>query len=282
MRQIKDLKEMQAFSVKARVRGKTVGFVPTMGHLHDGHLSLVEAARARCDIVVISIFVNPLQFGANEDFDRYPRDLKKDKKQLQHFDVDVLFTPMAADMYPEGYRTFVEVEGLSKKLCGLSRPQHFRGVATVVTKLFNIVSPDMAFFGEKDYQQLMIIKQLVRDLSLSIEVIGQPTVREFDGLAMSSRNSFLSPKERQQAAIIYQALSLGKQEIEKGERDKYKLQLRMRSMIGTIPSIRLDYLMMVDPDTLLEKKDLGGRTLIAVAAYFGKTRLIDNVLIEAK
>ncbi|MBI5399611.1 pantoate--beta-alanine ligase [Candidatus Saganbacteria bacterium] len=282
MKLIKDPQGMHSFSLKAKYRGKTIGFVPTMGYLHEGHLSLVEAARGKSDVVIVSIFVNPLQFGANEDFDRYPRDFNHDKKQLQNFDVDVLFIPSRDDIYQESHRTFVDVEGLSKRLCGISRPALFRGVTTILAKFFNIVSPDFVFMGEKDFQQLLIVRQMVRDLNLPVEVIGLPTVREFDGLAMSSRNKYLSPKERQNAAVLCQALNLGRQEIEKGERDKHKLLLRLRSLVGTIPSIRLDYLVMVDPDTLAEKKDLNGRTLLALAAYFGKTRLIDNILVEAK
>ena len=196
MREIKKLKEMQAFSLKAKQRGKTICLVPTMGYLHEGHLSLVEAAKKKGDITVVSVFVNPLQFGPSEDIARYPRDLARDKKLLKNFEVDVLFLPAASQLYPDDFKAFVEVEGLSKKLCGRTRPTHFRGVTTIVAKLFNLVMPDFAFFGEKDYQQQIIIKKMVRDLNFPVQVISLPTIREFDGLAMSSRNQSLTPKER--------------------------------------------------------------------------------------
>ncbi|MFH1347684.1 MAG: pantoate--beta-alanine ligase [Candidatus Margulisiibacteriota bacterium] len=282
MRIIKDPQEMSAYSLKAKCRGKTIGLVPTMGYLHEGHLSLVEAARAKADIVVVSIFVNPLQFGPSEDLNHYPRDIKRDKKLLKDIEVDVLFLPAAAKMYAKDHKSYIEVQGLSKKMCGISRPAHFRGVTTVVAKLFNIVIPDYAFFGEKDYQQQVIIKKMVKDLSLPVQIISLPTVREFDGLAMSSRNKYLTGQERKQAAILYQALSLAKQEIEKGETNRHKLLLRLRSLIGTVPNIRLDYLVFADPETLEEKKTLKGKILIALAAFMGKTRLIDNVVVNAK
>ena len=273
---------MHAYSLKAKCRGKTIGFVPTMGCLHEGHLSLVEATRAKSDIVVVSIFVNPIQFAPSEDLNRYPRDLKRDKKLLKNFKVDVLFLPTAAKMYSQEQTCFVEVQSLSKKMCGLSRPTHFRGVTTVVAKLFNIVLPDYAIFGEKDFQQQVIIKKMVEDLNLPVKVISLPTVREFDGLAMSSRNQYLSAKERKQAAILYQALLQAKQEIDQGERNSHKLLLRLRSLIGTVPNIRLDYIVFTDPETLEEKKTLKGKILVALAVYLGKTRLIDNMVIDAK
>lgn len=273
---------MHDYCLKMKARGKTIGFVPTMGALHDGHLSLVEAARKKSDIVVVSVFVNPLQFGPSEDFAQYPRDLKKDLNLLKNFEVDILFLPKEADMHPKGYKTYVEVEGLSKKMCGRSRPDHFRGVTTVVAKLFNIILPDFTFFGDKDFQQQVIIKQMVKDLILPIEIINLPTVRDFDGLALSSRNKYLNPKERKSAIIIYKALSQVKQEIEKGEKDLRKILLRIRSLIGTEPSIRLDYVVIVDPETLEEKDKIKGKMLIALAACLGKARLIDNVLVEAK
>jgi len=281
MREIKKLKEMPAFSLKAKQRGKTICLVPTMGYLHEGHLSLVEAAKKKGDITVVSVFVNPLQFGPSEDLARYPRDLARDKKLLKNFEVDVLFLPAAAQLYPDEFKTFVEVEGLSKKLCGRTRPTHFRGVTTIVAKLFNLVMPDFAFFGEKDYQQQIIIKKMVRDLNFPVQVISLPTIREFDGLAMSSRNQYLTPKERESATVLYRALLLAKQEIEKGEKDPHRLLLRMRSLIGAEPTVRLDYIAIVDPQNLEDKKRLDGQSLIALAAFLGKARLIDNIVVTA-
>lgn len=272
---------MQVFSFKAKQRGKTICLVPTMGYLHEGHLSLVEAAKKKGDITVVSVFVNPLQFSPSEDLSRYPRDLTRDKKLLNNFEVDVLFLPDAFQLYPKDFKTFVEVEGLSNKLCGRSRPTHFRGVTTIVAKLFNLVMPDFAFFGEKDFQQQVIIKKMARDLNFPVQIISLPTVREFDGLAMSSRNQYLTPKERDAATILYRALTSAKQAIEKGERDPHRLLLRMRSLIGSEPSIRLDYIAIVDPQNLEEKKKIDGTVLIALAAYLGKARLIDNIIVKA-
>ena len=271
---------MQAFSLKAKQRGKTIGLVPTMGYLHEGHLSLVEAAKKKGEITVVSIFVNPLQFSPSEDLARYPRNLARDKKLLKNFAVDVLFVPAASLLCPGDFKTFVELEALSKKLCGHSRPTHFRGVTTIVAKLFNLVLPDFAFFGEKDFQQQVIIKKMARDLNFPVQIISLPTIREFDGLAMSSRNQYLTPKERESAAILYRALILAKQEIEKGERDPRRLLLRLRSLIGTEPSIRIDYIAMVDPQSLEDKKKIEGSVLIALAAYLGKARLIDNIIVS--
>ena len=281
MRIIKELKEMHSYSLKAKRRGKTIGLVPTMGYLHEGHLSLVAAAREKSELVVVSIFVNPAQFSPAEDFSRYPRDLKRDKKLLRNFDVDVLFLPEAGKMYPEGYKTYVEVDGLSRKMCGRTRPAHFRGVTTIVAKLFNIVLPDFAFFGEKDFQQQIIIKRMARDLNLPIEVPALPIVREYDGLAMSSRNKYLTPKEREKATILYKALCLAKREIENGERDANKILFRLRSLIGTVPSLRLDYVIIANPETLEETKKIKGKLLIALAGHLGKARLIDNIIVEA-
>jgi pantoate--beta-alanine ligase len=279
MREIKNPGEMYLYSLKAKSHGKKVGFVPTMGALHEGHLSLVAEARKKCDIVVVSIFVNPLQFAPSEDFAAYQRNLRKDKKLLRNFGIDILFVPDAGKIFPAGFKTFVEVDALSKKMCGRSRPTHFRGVTTIVAKLFNIVNPDLAYFGEKDYQQQLIIKQMAADLDLPVEVVALPTVREFDGLAMSSRNARLSQRERRSAAILFKALSLGQREIAGGERDLNKLLFRMRALIGSEPTVRLDYLVAVDPETLQEVKAIRHRGLFAVAAYIGKTRLIDNLIV---
>jgi len=282
MRVIQTLNEMRSYSLKMKARGKTLGFVPTMGALHEGHLSLIEEARQRADIVVVSIFINPLQFSPREDLARYPRDLKRDKKLLKNFDIDVLFLPRAQDLYPKGFSSYVEVEGLSRIMCGKARPGHFRGVATVVAKLFNLVSPHYAFFGEKDFQQQVLIKRMVRDLDFPVEIIALPTVREFDGLAMSSRNKYLSPPERKAATILYKALSYAKKDIEDGEVNARKILLALRNLIGTEPLIKLEYAVMVDPKTLAEVKKIKKRALIALAARVGKARLIDNLLIKTK
>ncbi|MGB9613754.1 MAG: pantoate--beta-alanine ligase [Candidatus Margulisiibacteriota bacterium] len=282
MREIRKIKEMYLFAQKAKAYGKTIGFVPTMGALHEGHLSLVAEARRRCDLVVVSIFVNPTQFGPNEDYRCYPKQLSKDKKLLKDLEVDVVFVPEAAEMYPKGFRSWVEVEGLSNKMCGRSRPGHFRGVTTVVAKLFHIVCPDIAFFGEKDFQQQVIIKQMVKDLNFAVKIVALPTVREFDGLAMSSRNAYLNVQERKSATILYRALCLAKDEILKGERDPKKIIYKMRTFMGSEPKLRLDYVTIVDPNTLEEVPRIKGRVLIALAAYLGKARLIDNMLVEGQ
>jgi len=271
---------MWSFSERSRANGKSIAFVPTMGYLHAGHLSLVEAARRKADIIVVSIYVNPTQFGPKEDLKRYPKDLRRDQKLLKDLDVDMLFLPRTKDMYPDGFDSYIEVKGLSQKLCGASRPAHFRGVATIVAKLLNIVAPDYAFFGEKDFQQLVIIKKMVKDLDLPVKVISGPTVREFDGLAMSSRNKYLSAEQRKSATILYRALSLAKQEIANGARDPKKIIRQMRSAIKKEPVTKLDYLAVVDPETLDHIQRIRGKALIALAAYIGKARLIDNLLIE--
>jgi len=282
MRTIKDLQEMHSYSMKMKRRGKSIGLVPTMGYLHEGHLSLVEAARKKADLVVVSIFVNPAQFGPGEDFSRYPRDLKRDRKLLNNFEVDVLFLPDAPKMFSGEHQSYVEVEGLSQKMCGRSRPTHFRGVTTVVAKLLNLVSPDYAFFGEKDFQQLLIIKKMVKELNFPVEIIALPTVREFDGLALSSRNQYLNPKQRKAAAVLYQALCLAKKEIENGERNPHKIIAQMRSLLSAAPGVRLDYLVLADPETLIELKKIKRKVLVALAADVGPARLIDNLLVEAK
>ncbi len=282
MREIKDLPEMRIYSQKARAHGKRVGFVPTMGALHEGHLSLMAAAKQKADAAVVSIFVNPIQFGPSEDYARYPRNLRKDKKLLKDMGVDILFLPETSDVFPAGFKTFVEVEALSKKLCGRTRPAHFRGVATVVAKLLNIVNPDFAFFGEKDFQQQVIIKQMVKDLDLPVEIVSLPTVREFDGLAMSSRNAYLTPRERKSATILYKALCLAKEEVARGEKDHKKILFRMRSLIASEPGVRLDYAAAVDPETLEEVKKISGKVLFALAAYLGKARLIDNMEVDSR
>lgn len=282
MKLIKNPEEMHKFASNIRAKGKTIGLVPTMGYLHDGHLSLVEEAKRRSDVVVVSIFINPAQFGPGEDLKKYPKDLGRDKALLKSFDVDILFYPKVKDIYPEGFNTFVEVRGLPDKLCGRSRPAHFRGVTTIVAKLFNTVSPTYAFFGEKDYQQQLIIKRMVKDLDLPVEVVSLPIIREFDGLAMSSRNKYLSSKQRKSAASLYRALSFAKQGVEGGEKGSKKIISQMRSLIKKSHDVKIDYISIVDPQTLCDVKTIKGPVLIAVAAYIGKARLIDNILASAK
>jgi pantoate--beta-alanine ligase len=258
-------------------RDGSVGFVPTMGYLHKGHLSLVEAARAANEHVVVSIYVNPTQFGPAEDFAAYPRDLARDSAMLRSAGVDALFAPTDEEMYPDGYATTVRVEGtLTAGLCGASRPGHFAGVTTVVTKLFNIVRPTRAYFGEKDAQQLAVIRRMTVDENLDVDIIGCPTVREPDGLAMSSRNAYLSPTERISALSLVRALDLADSLIQDGERDVATLRKRLLGHFESVEKARVDYVEFVDAGTLVPVERVHGRTLLALAVYIGRTRLIDN------
>lgn len=278
---IKKPPEMQAESLRRRQAAQSIGFVPTMGALHDGHLSLVRRARQENDTVVVSIFVNPTQFGPGEDFRRYPRDLQGDLEKLEGLDPDIVFVPEVADMYADDHCTVVEVGGaLSGTLCGTSRPGHFRGVTTVVAKLFNIVLPTRAYFGEKDYQQLQVIKRMVRDLNFPVEIVPMPIVREPDGLAMSSRNQYLAPEERGDALVLGEALDDFRQRVAGGERDALKLAQKMSELIESVPSAEIDYVAVVDAETLEDVATLSGRTLAALAVRFGDTRLIDNTVVE--
>jgi pantoate--beta-alanine ligase len=264
-----------------REQDRTIGLVPTMGALHEGHLSLVREARRMCDIVVVSVFVNPTQFGPTEDYEHYPRDLTKDTALLTDYNVDYIFAPAAEEIYPKDFSTYVNVGGLSKLLEGETRPGHFRGVATVVAILFNTVRPDFAFFGQKDAQQAVIIKRMVRDLSFDTEIVVLPTVREDSGLAISSRNLYLDSEEQQSAAVIHQGLKAAKQAYKKGERHAAKLIETVRTTIETEPRVRVDYVSVVDAETLEKLDKLDERPmLIAVAAYVGKTRLIDNTMLN--
>ncbi|MGO9649249.1 MAG: pantoate--beta-alanine ligase [Terriglobales bacterium] len=268
---------------KARVLmrpDRGVGLVPTMGALHEGHLSLVRAARARCDSVVVSIFVNPLQFGPNEDLAKYPRTFERDCELLEREKVDILFTPSVEDMYPKNAVTYVTVEGMSDRLCGRSRPGHFRGVTTVVAKLFHIVEPELAFFGQKDAAQCAIIHRMVRDLNLPVEIVPCPIVREADGLAMSSRNAYLSTQERKSALVLYRALTAVKSRFDQGERSVGRLVETGKQVLSQEPGARLDYLEIVDPDSLQSVEVVEKTALAAVAALVGNTRLIDNVLLS--
>lgn len=278
---VRRVNHMKEIAREARGRGKKIGFVPTMGYLHEGHLSLVRRAAEISDLTVVSIFVNPTQFGPREDLERYPRDLARDTDLCAQEGVDVLFNPETADVYPEGYRTMVEVEGLSQVMCGVSRPSHFGGVATVCLKLFHIVKPTYAVFGQKDYQQLLIIRRMVRDLNLDVEVLAGPTVREEDGLALSSRNTYLAPAAREAAPVLYRALQEGRRLIlEEGEREAEAVDAAMREVLDRAPEARLDYLAITDPESLEPLGRLSGEALLALAAYFGNTRLIDNILVK--
>ena len=274
---------MSSIARKVRRENKTVGFVPTMGSLHEGHLALVKEARQMCDVVIVSIFVNPTQFGEGEDFGTYPRDLTLDAALLTEYDVDFIFAPETQEIYGDGFSTYVYVEGLTETLEGASRPGHFRGVATVVTILFNTVRPDFAFFGSKDAQQVGVIKRLTRDLGFEIEIIVVPTVREESGLAISSRNAYLSDEERQKASIIYQALREAKIAFKDGERNGAKLAQIVQDKIESEPSARIDYVAVVDNDLLepVEKIE-GSEVLVAVAVRFGKVRLIDNIVLNRR
>lgn len=270
---------MTALSKEARRAGKRIGFVPTMGALHAGHLSLVRAARARTDLVVVSIFVNPTQFGPNEDFGKYPRTLERDLKMLSSEKADCVFLPAVEEMYPAGAASWVTVDGLSERLDGRSRPGHFRGVTTIVSKLFNIVHPDSAFFGQKDAAQAAVIRKMVRDLNFDIEIVVCPIVRESDGLAMSSRNAYLSPNERKQAAALYRSLMRVQTLADQGEAASSRLIAAGKEIIGEDPEVRLDYFEIVNPDTLEPLPDISRGALVAVAAYLGSTRLIDNIVL---
>ncbi len=280
MRTITRVAEMKAASAAWRKEGKAIGFVPTMGSLHEGHLSLVRESCRRADVTVVSVFVNPTQFGPQEDFARYPRDLARDAALLEAEGVDVLFHPHESEMYRPGYRTYVEVHGLQDRLCGASRPGHFRGVATVVNKLFNIVRPDLAFFGWKDAQQLILLQRMIRDLDMDVEIVGLPLVREPDGLAMSSRNAFLSPPERKAATVLSRSLKNAEEAIRAGERDAGKLLAIIKSAIETEPLVRIDYVEIVDQGSLEPLATVAGDILIALAVFAGATRLIDNIRIR--
>jgi pantoate--beta-alanine ligase len=277
---VSDPGDMQAVSLAWRKLGQQIALVPTMGYFHDGHLALMRYGRQHGDRLVVSLFVNPTQFGPSEDLDRYPRDLKQDAARARKVGVDVLYTPAAADMYPPGYQTYVSVEDLSQPMCGASRPGHFRGVATVVLKLFHQVLPHLAIFGEKDYQQLAVIKRMVADLNVAVEVVGRPIVREADGLAMSSRNSYLSPEERRSALGLYQALTEARVLAASGENNADKILSGVKQTLSANPHTRLDYAVLVDPATLQNVGTIHGSARLAVAAWVGTTRLIDNMLLE--
>jgi len=279
MKIIESIDEMQRLSTAARAVGTTIALVPTMGYLHEGHASLMREGRRVGGLLVTSIFVNPTQFGEGEDFTTYPRDMERDMKIAAAAGVDLIFAPAAAAIYPDGYQTFVEVENLTLPLCGANRPGHFRGVTTVVCKLFNIVQPCLALFGKKDYQQLAVIRKMVADLNIPVDIIGMPIVREADGLAMSSRNSYLSPTERSAALCLSRSIEAVRALYQRGEKDPSILRERVMEEIGAEAAAVIEYVEMRDGDTIEEIRKADGRTLLALAVRIGKTRLIDNCIL---
>ena len=279
---INDIRIMQERSSAARRKGERIAFVPTMGFLHAGHLSLLQEGRRRGDLLVLSIFVNPTQFGAGEDFASYPRDLAADAELARGAGVDVIFAPEAHQMYPAGYATYVDVEGLTETLCGASRPGHFRGVTTVVTKLFNIVAPDVALFGCKDFQQLAVIRCMSADLNLPVEIVGMPIVREPDGLALSSRNVYLSPGQRQQALVLSQGIARARELAGSGVESVGEILAVLRALIEEQTEARIDYLQICHQQTLQEQERLEADSVLLMAVFIGKTRLLDNALLFSR
>ena len=280
MKIIKSVKEMQAEAERLRNEGKTIGFVPTMGYLHEGHLSLMRIAKSHADVVVISIFVNPTQFGPEEDLDKYPRDFQQDERLANEVGVDVIFYPSVHEMYPREYHTYVNVEEITETLCGASRPDHFRGVTTICTKLFHAVKPHFAVFGQKDAQQAAVIRRMIKDLDFDMEIIVGPIVREKDGLAMSSRNVYLTPPQRQDALSLHQSLRMADDMIKNGERNANTIIRAMRDHIESKKYTRIDYISIVHPETLKSLQKIQARGLIALAVFVGNTRLIDNITTE--
>ena len=280
MKIIKSVSDMSAEAARLREEGKRISFVPTMGNLHEGHLSLMRMANPLGDVLVISIFVNPLQFEPGSDFDAYPRTFQDDLEKCEAVGVDIVFAPTEPDLYPEGFQTTVEVTEVSKGLCGDFRPGHFKGVATVVLKLFNIVKPHVAVFGEKDFQQLCVIRRMVKDLNLDVEIVGHPTVREPDGLAMSSRNQYLSPKERRHATLLYQLLKRAREQFQRGEKRAQRLIADVQNGLSRDPLISVEYVSIRDRETLKPlEKTVDRPAVMALAVHIGKTRLIDNIFL---
>src|SRR5262249_3271828 len=271
--------EMQSRAIEARAAGRSIGLVPTMGALHEGHLSLVRAARRENDFVVVSIFVNPTQFGPHEDLEQYPRDLEGDLRKLEAEGADVVYAPPVEQIYPADFQTYVQVEELGQRLDGAIRPTHFRGVATVVAKLFNVTQPHRAYFGQKDAAQVAVIRRLIQDLNFPVQLVACPIVREPDGLAMSSRNAYLNPQERHAATVLYRSLQAAEARHREGERSGEELCQVLLNCLASEPLARADYTALVDPDSLLPLSKIEGRALAAVAAWVGKTRLIDNVIL---
>ena len=280
MKIVTTIQEVKDMVVGWRKQEQSIGFVPTMGYLHEGHGSLITEARKQNDKVVVSIFVNPMQFGPTEDLASYPRDLEKDSAFCESLGADLIFHPEPSEMYSDGFCSYVDMSVLTEELCGLSRPVHFRGVCTVLTKLFNIVQPDRAYFGEKDAQQLAVVKHMVEDLNMNLKIIGCPIIREEDGLAKSSRNTYLSQEERQAALILSKTIFMGQKMVEEGETDAVKLVEAMKANIRTEPLAKIDYVKAVDGLTMQQVTEIKAPTLVAIAVYIGKTRLIDNFIVK--
>lgn len=296
MKTVSKIEQVRRDLKKVREKGKRIGFVPTMGYFHEGHLSLIRRARKETDFVVSSIFVNPTQFGPREDYRRYPRNLSRDKKLAEDAGAELIFAPSVSEIYPPAYSTplkrkrslsltgctYVDVQGLGSILCGASRPGHFSGVATIVTKLFNIVQPDVAYFGQKDFQQAAIIKKMVEDLNMGVRIKVLPVVREEDGLAMSSRNTYLSGRERMDALVLYQSLQQARKMIKSNIRDSRRIKSRIKDLIKSKKSAKVDYIAIVDPENLGEVKKITRKVAVLLAVWIGKTRLIDNMLMGGK
>lgn len=280
MRIIESIPEMQQAAESWRCEGKRIGLVPTMGYVHEGHLALMRGIRDRSDVLVVSVFVNPAQFGPGEDLARYPRDLDRDIRLMTETGVDIAFVPQVTEMYPEGYQTFVTVTDVTVPLCGRSRPAFFRGVTTVVSKLFHIVRPHVAIFGEKDFQQLVTIRRMVQDLDMGIEIIGHPTVREADGLAMSSRNAYLTPEQRQKAVRLNRSLKEAQNLVQGGEKNSEIILKKVHEVLAEGDEVRIDYVQLCDPGTLQEVTRIAGPTLLALAVHVGAARLIDNAVLN--
>jgi len=279
---VKEIEKMTALSQKWHQAGKIIAFVPTMGYFHQGHLSLISEGKKQGDVLVVSLFVNPIQFGPKEDLAAYPRNLQKDASLAEKEGTDVLFVPEEKEMYPEGYQTYVEVTQLTKYLCGVSRPGHFKGVTTVVAKLFNIIRPHIAIFGLKDYQQYIVIKRMVMDLNYPIKIIGCPIIREPDGLAMSSRNVYLTSKQRTSALSLYKSLNIAQEMVNKGEKKAKTIIEAVTTFIQKHPYTKIDYVKLCDPETLEELEEIRGNALLALAVKVGKARLIDNTILGVK
>ncbi len=282
MKVVKSVKQMQSFSASLRMEGKKIAFVPTMGYFHEGHLSLMKEAKNMADDVVVSIYVNPTQFGPKEDFSKYPRDLDRDLKMAESVNADVIFYPSDREMYPANYQTYIDVEKVTQNLCGMSRPGHFRGVATVCAKLFNIVKPHIAIFGEKDFQQFTVIKRMVDDLNMDIQIVGLPTVREADGLAMSSRNKYLGRDERKSALSLFAALKLSQKLYSDGEKKSSVIINEVEKLIKKAPYTKIDYIKICDTKTLKDTDRVKNQSVIALAVKVGNTRLIDNHVFGGK
>ena len=282
MEVVRDIEGMRDLVERTRAAGRLVGLVPTMGFFHEGHLELMRRARTECGVVVVTLFVNPTQFGPSEDYDAYPRDFERDSALAEAVGVDYLFSPEAGEMYPEGFQTTVSVKELSEVMCGEDRPGHFDGVATVVAKLFNIIPAHRAYFGQKDAQQLLVIRRMARDLNFPIEIIAVPTVREEDGLAMSSRNSYLSPEERLAATVLYRSLEAAASLIESGENSTGVIREEMEQVISTEPLVNLEYVTICDNIYLQPLSELSGEVLLALAARVGRARLIDNIVFDVE